>query len=66
VKASIGALAAITLLSLAVWAFFYVLTPATPLTPPETLVVVGVCAGIVFGGKRLWTRRRRTGGGNGA
>lgn len=58
-KASPGVLVPIILLSLATWAFFYVLTPSTPLTPAETLVVVGACAAVVFLGRWVWFSLRR-------
>lgn len=64
-KASIGTLAAIVVLSLAVWMLFYALTPGTPLTPPETLVVVGTCAGIVLLARWIWSRFRKTRGASG-
>lgn len=63
-KGSIGALAAIVVLSLASWTFFWVLTPDTPLTAPEMAVVVGACAAAVFGGKWIWSRLRRPRGGD--
>jgi len=59
-KASAATVGAIVVLSLAVWVFFYFLTPATPLTPPETMVVVGACAAAVLSGKWIATRRRRS------
>jgi hypothetical protein len=46
-------------LSLAAWVFFYVLAPGTPLTPAETLVVVGLCAGVVLLAKWIWSFLRR-------
>ena len=64
-KAWAGGLAATAVLSLAVWTFFYALTPETPLTPPETLVVVGACAAVVLLGRRAWSRLRRKRDGNG-
>lgn len=64
-KSSIGALAAIVILALAIWTFFYVVTPDTPLTPPETLVVVGACAVVVFGARWLWSRLRHPRGSDG-
>ena len=59
-KASAGLLVPIIALSLAAWAFFYVLTPGEPLTPAETLVVVGICAGIVLLGRWIWFSFRRS------
>ncbi len=58
-KATTGTLGAIIALSLGVWTSFFLLTPDTPLTPAETLLVVGVCAGVVFFGKWVWSRVRR-------
>ncbi|MFQ5946404.1 MAG: hypothetical protein ACE5NC_09190 [Anaerolineae bacterium] len=55
-KPSVGTLAAIIALSLGVWMLFYTLTPETPLTPPETLVIVGACAAIVLLGRWIWSR----------
>jgi hypothetical protein len=52
-------LGAITALSLVVWLGFYVVTPDTPLTPPETAVVVGASAGVAFGVRWTWTRWRK-------
>lgn len=49
-------------LALAVWVLFYVVTPGTPLTPQETVLVVGVCALVVLLGKTVWTRFWRTRG----
>lgn len=64
-KASAATLAAILALSLAVWVLFYALTPDTPLTPPETLVVVGASAGVVLLARWIWSRRRKAGGASG-
>jgi len=44
-------LSVIIVLSLAIWFFFYVKTPEAPLAPSETLLVVGVCAALVFSTK---------------
>ena len=55
-KASLGTTVAIIALSLAVWVFFYVVSPGEPLTPGETSVVVGVCAVIVLSAKWIWAR----------
>ncbi len=63
-KGSIGALAAVVILSLAIWMFFYVRTPDTPLTPAEMAVVVGAWAVVVFGGKWIWSRLRKPRGGD--
>jgi hypothetical protein len=57
VKASAGTLAAILVLSLAVWTFFY-LSPGAPLDGAETTVVVGVCAGVVLLARWVWARLR--------
>jgi hypothetical protein len=58
VKAGAATLVAILAVSLAVWAGFYAMTPGTPLTGGETLVVVGVCAGLVIGVRWAWNRLR--------
>ena len=36
-------------LSLSAWLFFYIWTPSAPLTPRETMVIVGLCFGAVLG-----------------
>jgi len=64
VKGSIVALAAVVILSLAVWALFYVITPDAPLAPPETAVVVGACAVVVFGIRWIWSRKHKPSEGN--
>ena len=51
-KGSIGALAAVVILSLAIW------------MSPEMAVVVGACAAVVFGGKWIWSRLRKPRGGD--
>jgi hypothetical protein len=58
VKAGAATLVAILAVSLAVWAGFYAMTPDTPLTGGETLVVVGVCAALVIGVRLVWSRLR--------
>ena len=63
-KSSIATLAAVVILSLAVWALFYVLMPDAPLAPPETAVVVGACAVVVFGIRWIWSRLRKPPEGN--
>lgn len=63
-KLPTGALAAVLVLSLAVWVFFY-LSPGAPLDAGETAVVVGVCAGAVFVARWLWARLRGSRGGDG-
>lgn len=65
-KPSLGTLAAIVALSLAVWTGFALLMPATPLSPAETVIVVGACGAVVLAGKWAWERcrhRRRGAGG---
>jgi len=47
-KKSVISIFSIIALSLVIWFFFYVKTPEAPLTPSETLLVVGVCAALVF------------------
>jgi hypothetical protein len=64
VKSSIGTLAAVVILSLAVWAMFYVLTPDAPLAPPETAVVVGASAVVVLGIRWIWSWLHKPPGGN--
>ncbi len=54
---SVATLAAILVLSLAVWAFFY-LSPGAPLDASETAVVVGVCAAAVIAARWVWQRVR--------
>lgn len=61
-KASVGTLAAIAVLSLAVWTVVYVFNPSTPLTQAETVIVVGACAALVFGSKWILSRLSRTRG----
>ena len=60
-KTSAGTLAAILGLSLGVWVLFYFLPLGEPLTPPETLVVVGFSAAAVLAVKGVWAglRKRR-------
>lgn len=55
-KTSLSTAVVIVVVSLAAWAFFYVTTG--PLTPPETMVVVGLCALVVISAKWLWTKLR--------
>ncbi len=66
-KPSLGTLAAIGALSLAVWTAFALFMPATPLSPAETVIVVGACGAVVLAGKwaleRFRSRRRSAGGG---
>ena len=63
-KLSPGVLAAILVLSLSVWTFFYV-SPGAPLNASETAVVVGVCAGAVLVARWVWGRVRGSRRGNG-
>ena len=58
-KTSLATVLVTIVLSLGVWMFFYVTTPGTPLTLPETMVVVGACAPVVLLGKYLWARLRK-------
>lgn len=61
-KTSLAIVLVTIVLSLGVWMFFYVATPGMPLTLPETIVVVGACAPVVFLGKFLWARLRKNEG----
>ena len=56
-KPPVGALAAILVLSLAVWMYFY-LSPGAPLDASETAVVVGISAGVVLLSRFVWGRIR--------
>ena len=56
-KASLRTIVGILVLSLALWAFFYGLTPGQPLTPAETTVVVGISTLVVLATKRIWRAR---------
>jgi hypothetical protein len=60
-KATAGTLAAIVVLSLAVWTAFFLFMPQAPLTSQETLLVVGVVGVAVFGVRwvRAWFQGRR-------
>lgn len=42
-------------LSVAVWTLLYLLTPGGPLTPPESLVVVGISAAVVLVTRWVWS-----------
>ena len=64
-KSSIATLAAVLILSLGVWALFYVLTPDAPLTPSETAVVVGASAVVVLAIRWIWSWLRKPPGGTG-
>jgi len=60
-KTSVALVGSILALSVGIWTFFYFLAAGDPLSPPETLVVVGICAGSVFVVKWvlscIWGRR---------
>ncbi len=53
-KTSAFVLGSILALSAGAWTFFYFLAAGEPLTSPETLVVVGVCAAGVLAVRRVW------------
>jgi uncharacterized membrane-anchored protein len=57
-----GIIAAVFLLSLAVWLFFYVLTPRAPLGPAEMTIVVAVVGAMVLGARWLFLhfQKRKT------
>jgi hypothetical protein len=63
-KGSVGTVAVIGALSLAVWTAVYVFNPSTPLTQAETVIVVGVCAVLVFGFKWVVSSITKMRGGN--
>lgn len=54
-KTSAGVLGIILALSVGTWTFFYFLAAGDPLSPPETFVVVGICAGSVFAVRWVWS-----------
>ncbi len=54
-KTSALVLASTFVLSALVWTIFYFLAHGDPLTQSETLVIVGICGGIVVGVRRMWT-----------
>jgi hypothetical protein len=58
VKGAAGTLAAVLVLSLGVWTAFFLLVPESPLTPQETLVVVGTCGAAVLGVRWVLGRLR--------
>jgi hypothetical protein len=58
-KPYVGMLAGTLVLSLLVWTLFYVLTPDAPLGSQETLVIVGMCGGIVLLGRSIVSRFRK-------
>ncbi len=60
-KSSARVVAATLVLSSIVWVLFYMYMPGPALSPAETLIVVGICLGIVSLGswigsvlRRLW------------
>lgn len=54
-KISGALLAAILAASVVTWALIFFLTPGDPLTPAETLVVVGICAALVLLARWIWS-----------
>jgi len=54
-KTSVALLGTILASSVAAWTLLYFLTPGDPLTPAETLVVVGVCAALVLVTRWIWS-----------
>ncbi len=62
-KRQVSVLLATLVLSLTVWTFFYLNTP-DPLTSSETVVVVGISAGIVYLSRWVWGFLRRWRGDN--
>jgi uncharacterized membrane protein len=63
-KGSVGTVAVIAALSLAVWTTVYIINPSTPLTQAETVIVVGACAVLVFGFKWIVSSLTKIRGGN--
>jgi hypothetical protein len=63
-KASAGTLVAIIVLSLAVWTAFRLWVPGPPLDGAETMIIVGVCAGLVLVARFIVSRLRRPRGGD--
>jgi hypothetical protein len=61
-KTSGALLAAILAASVTAWTLLYFLTPGDPLTPAETLVIVGVCAALVLMTRWVWSLILRTRG----
>jgi hypothetical protein len=57
-KATAGTMAAVLVLSLGVWTAFFLAMPESPLTPAETLAVVGVCGVAVVSARWILARRR--------
>jgi hypothetical protein len=62
-RRQVGVLLAILVLSLLAWTYFYVATP-DPLTSSETIVVVGISAGVVYLSRWVWEFLRRWRGGD--
>jgi hypothetical protein len=67
-KTSAGVLVATLVLSSIVWMVCYLYLPGPALSPAETLVIVGICLGIVSLGwwigsglRRLWGRHAQQG-----
>lgn len=63
-KGSVGTLAVIAALSLAVWTVVYIINPSTPLTQAETVIVVGACGALVLGFKWIVSTLTKMRGGN--
>jgi hypothetical protein len=63
-KGSVGTVVVIGALSLVVWTAIYIFNPSTPLTQAETVIVVAVCAVLVFGFKWIVSGIARLRGGN--
>lgn len=61
-KPSVGVLVATLVLSALIWALFYAFMPGPVLTPAETLVVVGVCLGVVSASRWALSSLRRARG----
>lgn len=55
-KASFRTTLVISVLSFAVWVFFYLMQPSEPLRAAETLVVIAACAVLVVSAKGIWAR----------
>jgi len=62
-KRSAGVLLSVLALSLVIWIFFYIISPE-PLNPSETVVVVGISAGMVYGIRWVWGLLGRSRGDN--
>ena len=58
-KLSFATFFAIVALSLAVWLFFYLMTPEAPLALPETGVVVLTSTAVVLAAKWIWNQLRK-------